>query len=110
MRQTLGVLAAVSSLVLVLGIGIVLTSRAYAEDGSLPPAVAWPTGPLDVVVALPSPLDPARAQGFVGRSITFSGPPVGQDSKRPAAETPGVIRIAGARLADGGRTLLLATD
>ena len=69
--------------------------------------LAWPAGPMEVRVAFPAPIDPAAVGGLAGRAIPFG------DRARPgaAAQAPiGSIRIAGARLADGGRTLILLTD
>src|SRR5687767_15086657 len=60
---------------------------------------AWPHGPLEVRVAWPSPIDPSVTTTLVGREITHGdGPQAGR------------LRIAWARLDDGGRTLVLATD
>jgi putative heme-binding domain-containing protein len=67
--------------------------------------VAWPAGPLEVRVAFDGPLDPAVAAGLAGQSIAFEEPgPPGAEPVR------GSLRIAAARPADGGRTLVLATD
>src|SRR4051794_18607366 len=71
-----------------------------APDPASP--VAWPAGPLDVRVAFDRPVDPSLARALVGRSIPYGEP----KSKEPL----GRLRIAAARLDDGGRTLVLATD
>jgi putative heme-binding domain-containing protein len=67
-----------------------------------PHAVAvWPAGPLEVRVALDRPIEASVAKRLVETAIPFG--PAG----RPAE---GSVRIAAARLADQGRTLVLATD
>ncbi len=78
--------------------------------GADPPRLvaAWAAGPMEVRLAWDGPVDEAFAGRLVGRSITFAKP------SRPgwdASKTPrGAIKIAAARRADGGRTLVLATD
>ena len=78
--------------------------------GHLPrPAAIWPSGPLDVVVAFPNPVTPELATSLVGQSITYRDPRhevAGQQATLPL----GTLTIAGARLIDSGRTLILATD
>jgi putative heme-binding domain-containing protein len=74
------------------------------------PAVAWAAGPLDVVVAFDKPLDPSAATALVGKTISYfelAAAPAG----RIGSPAPlGALRIVGARLDGGGRTLTLATD
>jgi putative heme-binding domain-containing protein len=78
-----------------------------------PGVVAWPAGPLEVRATSKEPFDPAVVSRIVGTAIPFydqfrnrfemrSGPP--REAPRYS------IRIAAARLVDGGRTLVLATD
>ena len=54
-------------------------------------------------VAFDRAVDPALIPGLVGGSIGF-------DAGRPGAPRRASIRVAAARLADGGRTLVLVTD
>lgn len=86
-------------------------ARASAEDHAVPsPVAVWPAGPLDLVVAFPGPVDPRWTRSFIGNSISFFNS-VGADGREPsAAASLGSLRIAGAKLVDEGRTLLLATD
>jgi putative heme-binding domain-containing protein len=66
-----------------------------------PPVVAaWAHGPLEARVAFSAPLGEPLAKALVGQTIAFDG----------GNQTKGTLHIAGARLADGGRTLILATD
>ena len=75
-----------------------------AEDD---PVVVWPSGPLEVIVASGGPIAAADASAMVGRAIAYDDP----RSERTGAAAPAhTLRIVGARLADGGRTLVLATD
>lgn len=67
------------------------------------PVMAWANGPLEARVAFDGAADEALARSMVGKTITFGG-------KEGDAETQGTMRIVGARLAEGGRTLILATD
>jgi putative heme-binding domain-containing protein len=103
------------SLVLtVLGLGAVAEAGSDLVADPRPPepqpSAAWATGPLDVVVAFPRPVQPEVARGLVGRSISYTASS-GRPPDRPAiTEPPRTLRIAGARLTDGGHTLLLATD
>ena len=70
---------------------------------------AWAAGPMEVRVAFDGSIDPVVARALVGRSIPF-----GEQAKNAAgprlSTTLGRIRIAAARLDDGGRTLVLTTD
>jgi len=73
------------------------------------PIAIWPSGPLEVVAAFAQPVDPAVERGFVGRSIPYLVG--GEPDRDPGGDRPaGMIRIAGARLTDDRRTLVLATD
>ena len=66
--------------------------------------IAWPVGPIEARVAFEAPIDPSAVDGVSGRSIPFIQPGGAGD------EPIGTLRIAGARLEDGGRTLVLLTD
>jgi putative heme-binding domain-containing protein len=87
------------------------------------PVVAWPAGPFEVRVAFDGPLDGGVAKACVGRVIPFEEEEsVIEQAKAKAKKKPrpsrqvsslvrrGQLRIAGARLADDGRTLSLITD
>ncbi|HWE38877.1 MAG TPA: ThuA domain-containing protein [Isosphaeraceae bacterium] len=93
----------------------------YVDSNEPQPVLAWPSGPLEVRVAFDRPIDAAAVAGLKGATIPFG------DSVRAAdrlevfkppykvvegqqAEPKGSLRVAAARLADGGRTLVLATD
>jgi putative heme-binding domain-containing protein len=86
-------------------------ARASALDCAVPsPVAVWPAGPLDLVVAFPGPVDPQWTRSFIGKSISYFNS-VGADGRQASAAAPlGSLRIAGAKLVDEGRTLLLATD
>jgi putative heme-binding domain-containing protein len=84
-------------------------AAAFAAAPAGPRAVAaWAAGPMEVRVAFNSPIDPAAARAMVDRFIPF-----GELSDRPGPRLVaalGRLRIAAARLDDGGRTLVLTTD
>jgi len=66
---------------------------------------AWAAGPLDVVVALPRAADAEAAVGLVDRKVPYYA----EAAKR--TDPPlGSLRIAAARVDDGGRTLRLTVD
>ena len=74
------------------------------------PIVVWPSGPLDVTAAFNRPIDSASAKSLIGLRISYSdnsSVPPGQVTKEKSLRN---LRIVGARLIDGGRTLVLATD
>src|SRR5271166_2811757 len=74
------------------------------------PAVAWPSGPLEVITAFEKPIEPERARTLVGQKIAYHDL-AGPGKNQAAAKTPaGSLRIVGVKSADGGRTLVLATD
>ncbi len=80
---------------------LALAIASAAPDGPRPP-VAWPAGPMEVRVAFPRPVGPDLSAKLVGQAIDLTEP--GQSA------LGGHINIAAARLADDGRTLILATD
>jgi putative heme-binding domain-containing protein len=84
-------------------------AAAFGASRGAPRAVAaWPAGPMEVRVAFDGPIDPAVARAMVGRSIPF-----GELADRPGPRLNaalGRLRIAAARLDDGGRTLVMTTD
>ncbi|MFI5461699.1 MAG: rhodanese-like domain-containing protein [Isosphaerales bacterium] len=74
------------------------------------PVAIWPSGPLEVVAAFDTAIDPAVATSLLGKSIPYFVP-VGTTRDRTASPRPsGALRIVGARLTDDDRTLILATD
>jgi putative heme-binding domain-containing protein len=70
------------------------------------PDLIWPAGPMEVRATFDPPLDPADARRLAGTRIRFASDPTTSGSRGPDAS----LRIAAARLEDGGRTLVLATD
>ncbi|HEX8204232.1 MAG TPA: PQQ-dependent sugar dehydrogenase [Isosphaeraceae bacterium] len=85
------------------------------------PVTAWAAGPMEARVAFDRPLDPAVVAGLTGASVPFGAfvragdrfetikPPYKAVEEQQRAPR-GALRITAARLADGGRTLVLATD
>ncbi len=73
------------------------------------PIAIWPSGPLDVVATFAQPVDPGVARDFIGRTIPYFV--AGEPDRIPrGVGAAGTIRIAGARLTNDRRTLVLATD
>ncbi len=68
------------------------------------PVAVWAAGPLEIRVAFDQPVDSGLVTQMTGRSIQFIEPPGIPDARE------GSLKIAAARLVDGGRTLILATD
>jgi hypothetical protein len=88
-----------------------MTLRAVSGDRAFPrPVAVWPSGSLDLLVAFPESITPAMANSLVGRTISYTESGRRADQVASPPRPAGVLRIAGARLADSGRTLLLATD
>jgi putative heme-binding domain-containing protein len=75
-------------------------SFALAAPPYPPVVAAWANGPLETRLAFSAPLGEPLVKALVGQTITFDG----------GNQTKGTLHIAGARSADGGRTLILATD
>jgi thiosulfate/3-mercaptopyruvate sulfurtransferase len=98
----------------VLTSAIVLVSGpppAAADDRAFPTPVAiWPAGPLEVVVTFKQPIGAAQAASLIDRKITYSQREAVASDRPASGAQSGAIGIAGARLADDGRTLILATD
>jgi putative heme-binding domain-containing protein len=84
----------------------------FAPDAEPKLVVAWAAGPMEVRIAFDRPLDPGVVKAVVDRSIDFGVAAADASTKPPSASVParGSLRIAAARLADAGRTLLLTTD
>jgi putative heme-binding domain-containing protein len=77
---------------------------AVDEQQSIPdPAAIWASSPLDITIAFPRPVTARVADALVGRTIPYF-------QTKPPAPPVGSIRIAGARLIDAGRTVVVATD
>ena len=102
-------------------VALLLTPVGTAADGPPRAVGAWAAGPLEARVTFDKPVAPEVAAAMVGTRIVFGDdvkagdrhvvqnpgdPPLGG----PKAEARGSLRIAAARLIDGGRTLVLATD
>ena len=68
---------------------------------------AWPSGPMEVRVAFDRAVDPSLAVNVVGRGVEFGE--AGKPGGRVGGEK-GTLKVAGARLVDDGRTLVLVTD
>ena len=93
----------------------------YSEPRAPQPVVAWAAGPLEVRVAFDRPLDPSVARKLTGTSIPF-GEHVRAGDRFESIKPPyraveeqgqasrGALKVAAAKLVDGGRTLVLATD
>jgi putative heme-binding domain-containing protein len=90
--------------------GLAQETATAGQNASPRPVAVWPPGPLEVIAAFDSPVDPAAAKAMIGRTIPYDD----TDGNRPGAPPPfkpaGQLRIVGARPLDGGRTILLATD
>jgi putative heme-binding domain-containing protein len=104
-----------------LALGISQGRASWADDPrSHPhPVIAWPAGPFEVRVAFDKPLDASVAEKAVGRLIPFEVEDVVPLQAKPKSERPGrivpdsrrgTLRIASARLDEGGRSLHLVTD
>ncbi len=74
------------------------------------PVAVWPSGPLDVVAAFDKAVNPATATSLVNQNIPYFQPEGPADGGVASPRRLGSLRIVGARLADDGRTLTLATD
>jgi putative heme-binding domain-containing protein len=96
-------------------IGIVLSGmlqgRAVDDQSSIPePAAVWASSPLDITIAFPRNVTTRLAHSLVGRTIPyFEAKALSATGSAPDLPI-GSIRIAGARLIDGGRTVIVATD
>ena len=81
-----------------------LAAGAFVDESAENGPIAWPVGPIEARVAFAEPIDAEAAAGVSGRSIPFVRP--GGSGEEPI----GALKIAGTRLEDGGRTLVLLTD
>jgi putative heme-binding domain-containing protein len=99
---------------LLVGLGVSARSQeptGGGRDAPDRPIAVWPPGPLEVIAAFERPFDPAAARSMVGRTIPYHDSAIdGQGQTSGEIRPAGSLRIVGARLADEGRTLLLATD
>ena len=74
------------------------------------PVATWASGPLEVIAAFEKPVEAGQAKALVGQNVRY------YDLTEPARgaggqDLPaGELRIVGVNVADGGRTLVLATD
>ena len=92
------------SAVLGIALSAMVPGQAVEDQRSIPEPVAiWASSPLDVMIAFPRPVTTRLADSLVGRTIPYF-------HAKPPALPVGSIRIAGARLIDNGRTMVVATD
>lgn len=86
-------------------VGVVVAGELGPPARSEPPPkilATWAAGPFEVRVAFENPIDPAVPATLVGRLISFK--------EAGKADPSGKLRVAAARLADIGSTLVLTTD
>ncbi len=108
-KASTGALVAVAVAVCFTANGLVHVHARSTDALEVSPVAVWPAGPIDVVAAFDRAVDPAAAAALVGRTIPYfdlDAGPIDRSAPRPL----GTLRIAGARLTDGDRTLILATD
>jgi len=84
-------------------------AQSQLADVPVGPVAVWAADPIDVVAAFDRALDPAVAAAIVGKTIPYFDID-SRTSDRREARPLGSLRIVGASLTDGGRTLSLATD
>jgi putative heme-binding domain-containing protein len=85
---------------------------APGADPSPRPVATWAAGPMEVRVAFDRAVDASVATGMVGGLVAFGEEPKPGDpivKGRPGGDR-GALRVASARLADEGRTLVMVTD
>jgi putative heme-binding domain-containing protein len=80
------------------------------QDAPPRPVAVWPPGPLEVIAAFDSPVDPAAAKAMSGRTIPYYDTDGTGLGAPPSSKPAGHLRIVGVRQRDGGRTIVLATD
>ncbi len=86
-------------------------TQASAADGTdQTTAAVWPAGPLELVMAFSAGVDSRWANSLTGKPIAYFDPARGTAADSSVAAPLGTLRIAGVKLDDEGRTLLLATD
>ncbi len=69
------------------------------------PRALWASGPLEVTAVFDESVAQGELERFLGETISYELP-----AATGSARLPRKLRVAGARLEDGGRTLVLATD
>ncbi|WP_165069080.1 c-type cytochrome [Paludisphaera rhizosphaerae] len=89
-------------------IGLAFSLLVLSTAAAPPEATVWTPGPLEVAVALPQPVDASTAAALAGRTIAYYED--GEGMPGPSAEPLGALKIAGVKVEDGGRLLVLATD
>jgi putative heme-binding domain-containing protein len=115
MRRLPGNRRALRRLLLAIAVTNAIAPSVFAQPTSsratIPRAAAvWASGPLDVVAAFDTAVDPVTALAFVGKSIPYFEPEGSAGGRAQEPRRSGSLRIVGARLTDAGRTLTLATD
>lgn len=88
---------------------VLVSASAPAQPAQPKVVVAWAGGLMEVRVGFDRAVDPEVAKLVVGQGITFG------DGEKPGVVgrvggDRGTLRVAAARLADEGRTLILVTD
>lgn len=108
-----------SRLIAALGLSSVLSASVISHGQQAFPRVTavWAAGPLETRVSFDRPIDRAVATALVGTTIALDGRARTADALKPKgpptdsdSSSLGTLRIAAARLADGGRTLIVAND
>lgn len=74
------------------------------------PIAIWASGPLEVIAAFERPVERSLAESLTGKDIPFFEIKASDSGRVPSSKPIGAIHIAGVRLADDGRTMILATD
>ena len=95
--------------IVVVCVGWLSAGLAPGEEPAPRPIVAWAAGPMEARVAFDRAVDPGLARRLVGGSIGFGEGEKPGSIGRPGGDR-GSLRVAAARLVDGGRTLVLITD
>ncbi len=99
-------------LALLFGLSAVATLPS-ASTPQAPEALIWPAGPLEVRIALGEPLGPTLIEQITGEPIVFGLPRQLADPRKVQGVLTtelGTLSVAGVRVEDGGRTLILPTD
>jgi putative heme-binding domain-containing protein len=90
--------------------GTVLGEALEDQAGIPEPAAIWASSPLDITIAFPRHVTARLADSLVGRTIPYFPPKATSATQSVPLLPIGSIRIAGARLIDDGRTVIVATD
>jgi putative heme-binding domain-containing protein len=89
----------------------VLVATAYAtDDGAARPIAVWPAGPLQVFASFDRPVLRTSAEALVGLSIPYFPGSASALGLKSNSQPLGRLAIAGVRLIDDNRTIVIATD